>query len=76
MIKGCNHGYSVWIGAALILLGLLVNVLSAVQHVKTIEQLKRGERYRPSRWSLGLVVTGVLAALGLVMTVYLVLSAI
>jgi putative membrane protein len=70
-----SPGYSIWIGAALILFGVLVNILSAVQHVKTLAQLRRGETYRPSVWSLGLIVTGVLAALGIVMTAYVVFSA-
>ena len=68
-------GYSVWIGAALILLGVLANVLSAVQHVQTLNRLKRGETYLPSKWSLSLMITCTLAALGLVMTVYLLVSA-
>ena len=68
-------GYSVWISAALILLGVLANGLAAVQHVRTLDRLKRGEQYLPSKWSLSLVMTAVLAALGLVMTVYLIMSA-
>ena len=64
-------GWSLWIGAALIALGVAVNVLAAVQHVRFIGRLRRGEPYRPSAWSLGVVVTGVLAALGVVMTAYL-----
>jgi putative membrane protein len=70
-----SPGYSIWIGAFLILFGVLVNVLSAAQHVSTLVQLRRGETYRPSAWSLGLIMTGVLAVLGLVMTAYVVYSA-
>lgn len=70
-----SHGYSVWIGAALILLGVVANILSAVQHVRTLDHLKRGEQYLPSKWSLSLIMTGTLAALGLVMTMYLLVSA-
>ena len=56
---------------ALIALGVVVNVLAAVQHVRLLGRLRRGEPYRPSVWSLGIVVMGVLAALGVVMTAYL-----
>jgi putative membrane protein len=66
-----SPGRSLWIGAALIALGVVVNVLAAVQHVRLLSRLRRGELYRPSAWSLGVVVTGILAALGVAMTVYL-----
>jgi putative membrane protein len=66
-----SHGLSLWVGATLIVLGVVVNVLAAVQHVRLLGRLKRGEPYRPSPWSLGVVVTAVLAALGVVMTIYL-----
>jgi putative membrane protein len=64
-------GLSRWVGAALIGLGVVVNVLAAVRHVRLLGRLRRGEPYRPSAWSLGVVVTGLLAALGVVMTAYL-----
>lgn len=69
-----SPGLSVWIGAALIVLGVLVNLLAAVQHVRLLGRLRRGEPYLPSAWSLGVVVTLVLAALGVVMTSYLFVS--
>ena len=68
---GLPPGQSLWIGAALIALGVVVNVLAGVQHVRFLGRLRRGEPDRPSAWSLGVVVTGVLAALGAVMTGYL-----
>ena len=66
-----SSGLSLWIGAALIALGVAVNILAAVEHVRLLGRFRRGEPYRPSAWSLGVVVTGVLAALGVVMTAYL-----
>ena len=68
---GPPPGQSLWIGAALIALGVVVNILAGVQHVRFLGRLRRGEPDRPSAWSLGVVVTGVLAALGAVMTGYL-----
>lgn len=67
-------GFSLWIGAALIVLGVSVNLLAALQHVRLLSRLRRGEPYRPSAWSLGVVVTLLLAALGVGMTGYLFLS--
>jgi putative membrane protein len=63
---------SLWIGAALVVVGVLVNLLAARAHVRLIKRLKRGETYNPSPWSLGVGVTLVLAAVGLVMMAYLI----
>jgi len=60
-----------WIGGALVVLGVLVNVAAAVQHVRRLRQYGRGEPYRPTVWSLGVVVTLVLAGVGVAMTAYL-----
>jgi putative membrane protein len=65
-----SSGLSLWLGATLILLGVVVCAGAAVRHVRLIGQLRRGEPYRPAVWSLGVMVAGVLAALGVVMTVY------
>ncbi len=63
-----------WIGGALVVLGVLVSVAAAVQHVRRLRQYGRGEPYRPAVWSLGVVVTLVLAAVGVAMTAYLLVS--
>jgi putative membrane protein len=63
--------WSWWVGAALIALGVVVNILAAVQHIRLLGRLQRGEPYRPSPWSLAVFLTGILAALGVVMTAYL-----
>jgi putative membrane protein len=64
-------GVSLWIGTALILLGVAVNLLAAAEHASFLRRLRRGEPYRPSRWSLGVIVSVILAALGVGMTAYL-----
>ena len=66
-----TSGLSLWIGGTLVVLGVVVNVTAAVQHVGLVRRLARGEPYRPGVWSLGVVVTLLLAALGLAMTAYL-----
>lgn len=67
-----SHGASLWIGATLVVLGVVVNVLAAVAHIRFVRELRRGEVREPSAWSLGVVVTLLLAAVGLAMTAYLV----
>lgn len=69
-----TSGLSLWLGGALVVLGVLVNVAAAVQHVRRLRQYGRGEPYRPAVWSLGVVVTLVLAAVGVAMTAYLLVT--
>ena len=66
-------GWSLWVGVGLVLLGVAVNVLAAVEYRAVLRRIERGEAYRPPNWSLGLVAAAVLAALGLVMAGYLVI---
>lgn len=64
-------GLSVPIGTALIVTGVMVNILAAINHVRSIKKLNAGLPIvgRPS--ALGLVVALVLAAAGLAMAIYL-----
>jgi putative membrane protein len=64
-------GLSLWIGTALVLLGVAVTVLAAVQHARFLRFLERGEPPRAS-WPLGMVAAGVLALLGFAMAGYLI----
>src|SRR5262245_27924738 len=59
-----HAGLSVWIGTAMVVLGVAVNVLAAWGHVHLLRRLERGEPYRPRVWSLAVVVSVLLAALG------------
>ena len=63
--------FSVWAGTALVLLGVAVNVLAALHHVRLVRDLNRGVTSfdRPS--TLAISVAGVLAAVGLAMAGYL-----
>jgi putative membrane protein len=67
-----SGGLSLWFGTALIMLGVVANLLAARDHFLFLGRLDRGEPYRPPRWSLGVAVAVVLAAGGVVMAVYLV----
>ena len=59
------------VGTALILLGVLVNVLAAVQHARFVRRYARGEAMRPRAVSLGTVLAATLAALGAALAAYL-----
>lgn len=63
--------FSVWIGTALVLVGVAVNVLAALHHVRLVRELNRGITSfdRPSRMAIS--VAAVLAAVGIAMAVYL-----
>jgi putative membrane protein len=65
-------GFSLWIGTALILLGVAANVMASIGHYQFLRRLERGEPERPARWSLAVIVSVVLAVSGAVMAVYLI----
>ena len=68
------HHPAAWsqaLGAALIVLGVLVNLLAALDHRRVIGQIDRQEPYSPPSWSLSLLVAAFMAALGVVMVGYL-----
>jgi putative membrane protein len=66
-----STGLSLWIGTALVVLGVVVTVLAAAQHRMILARLEREAPEVLPRWSLGLVVALVLAAVGIVMVAYL-----
>jgi putative membrane protein len=69
-----SQGWSLVIGTALVLAGVAVTVLAAVEHRRFLQRLDRRENYLPPRWSLGLVVAVLFVLIGLGMAAYLVLA--
>lgn len=65
--------FSMISGTVLVALGVLTCGFAAVQHIRFLGRFQRGLPWRPSRTSLGIVVAFLLAAVGVAMTVYLVL---
>ena len=61
-----------WIGAGMIVLGIAVNVMAAVEHVRFLSRLKTGEPYQPPNWSLAVLAAIVLSVIGTGMVIYLV----
>lgn len=66
-----NTVWSMRLGVALVLLGVVVIVLAAVEYRGVLGRIDRGEPYAPPRWTLGLVAAVLLAAVGVAMAGYL-----
>jgi uncharacterized membrane protein YidH (DUF202 family) len=56
---------------ALVVLGVAVTLSAAAQHRQVIRRISRGEDYVAPRWSLGLLVSVLLAILGAALATYL-----
>jgi len=65
-------GLSLWIGTALILLGVIVNLFVSAEHLRLMRQVRSEPPYGVRSWLLGVGVALVLAILGIAMAVYLV----
>lgn len=65
-----SSGLSLWIGGSLVALGVVVNVVAAMSHVQNIRGLLQGKPYRVSAWSFGVLITLIMAVIGLVLTAY------
>ncbi len=69
-----NTGLSFWFGGGLMLLGVLVLIFSAIHHMRLMQRLADGLPYTTRKYSLGVILTFALAAIGLAMTAYLIYS--
>jgi len=65
---------SLWFGTTLIGVGVLVNVISAWNHVRGVERLNRGETAFDKPSPTGIAVALFLAVLGIGMAAYLILG--
>lgn len=66
-----GHGYSLWIGISLVALGVIVNILAAVNHSRYLRALATSRSPPHLNTLLGNVVAAVLAAIGMATVVYL-----
>jgi putative membrane protein len=60
-------------GTGLIVLGMVVLLIAIWNHQQCLDRLHRGELALPSRWSLSVIVSLLLAALGTGLAIYLAL---
>lgn len=63
---------SLWVGVGLVMTGVAVNVVAALQHVRTLRRLERGDAVVPRAISLGTVLSTIMAALGVILAIYLI----
>jgi putative membrane protein len=67
------HEFSLWFGAALIAVGVTVNLFSVRRYVHLVKELNRGQFVQRSVSKQGVVVAMFLALIGIAMAVYMVL---
>lgn len=65
-------GGSMWVGVALVLLGVVVNLFAALSHRGFKARYRKGE-VQPKESSFGTGLAAILAGLGLAMAVYLII---
>jgi hypothetical protein len=59
------HQGAIFVGTALILLGIVATVLAGASHWSTLRRLRRGETAVLSQWPLSLTVAMLFAIIGL-----------
>jgi putative membrane protein len=69
-----SHGLSLWVGTALVALGVLVSAAAAFHYVGTVRRLKSGAVWELGVSRLGMVTAGLLALIGAGMAAYLLFS--
>jgi putative membrane protein len=66
------HELSLWFGAALIAIGVTVNLFSARRYMRLAGELKRGQFAHRSLSQQGVIVALCLSLLGIAMTIYMI----
>ena len=64
--------FTLWAGTAMILLGVIVNVFSALQHIRFVSAVKRGTEVVDRPVTMAVAIALILAVTGVAMTIYLV----
>jgi len=64
--------FTLWVGTALILIGVAVNLFSAFQHIRFVSAVKRGTEVVDRPVTMAVVIALILAVTGIAMTIYLV----
>jgi putative membrane protein len=67
-----DSGVSIWVGTALVVIGAGVNLAAAAWHVRFRRRFERGEPFLTRSAVMIVVVSALMAALGVAMVVYLV----
>ncbi|HUE24690.1 MAG TPA: DUF202 domain-containing protein [Bryobacteraceae bacterium] len=64
--------FTLWVGTALILIGVIVNLFSALQHIHFVRAVKRGQSVVDRPVTMAVAIALILAVTGVAMTIYLV----
>lgn len=64
-------GFSLWIGIALVVIGVFVNIAAVIRQGRLIQQLKRGEWTIQKQSQVGVGISLTLASVGIAMAIYL-----
>jgi putative membrane protein len=66
------YGLSLWFGTALLSLGVVVNLLSSLRHIRVTQQLNQGQPVPSGPSRLAVFIALFLALVGLAMGIYLI----
>ena len=66
-------GLSLWIGVALVIVGVAITIYAGISFSNNLQRLKNGTVSEVGPWPVGRIVSLVLAGIGLVMASYLLL---
>ncbi len=73
VVEPPSTGFSVWVGAALLMVGVGANIVGALRFAAFSADFKRAAAPRPTRIGPELALAGLLALVGLILAVYLLL---
>jgi putative membrane protein len=68
-----SYGFSLWAGTAIVIAGVVVNALSAIEHLKTIRSLNEGRDVTGKPSTIGVALSITLVTVGLAMAAFLVI---
>lgn len=66
-----RHETSLRLGAAIIVVGVAINLIASLLHARERGRMLRGEPFAPSRWPFGLIIAAGLGLLGLAVAFHL-----
>lgn len=66
-----SSSFSLWTGTALVVVGVVIHLVSAAQHVKLIRALNEGREFAGRPSAVGMALASLLAVIGLTIAVYL-----
>ena len=67
-----HYGFSLWFGTALIVVGVVVNIVAGWRHLRLIRALDRGEAARSHSTAQTVIIAFLVAIVGFAMATYLI----